>query len=89
MLAIGSLFFAFLKGKFGEFGGTISLVVAVVAAAAAWDYSRVQKGVHKGVQQEQSRVEKIGQETNAKARTNIERALRKPDDSLRKYLRTD
>lgn len=70
---------AYILDIIARFGGRIGLGLGIIAAALAWDYSRVEKGRA----QERAAVEKRG-ETNAKKADAARRAAeRLPADRLR------
>lgn len=69
----------------GEYATKLALVAAAGVVYFSWQTVQRQKGA----QQEQVRVEKLGEKTNAEVRKSVQRALVKPDDSLLKYVRPE
>jgi hypothetical protein len=75
-------FFGTLAGKVAFWGGVSALALGVYGC-------EVSKQRKIGAEKERVRVEKQGKKVNEKAAVARDRALRAPDDSLRKYYRQD
>jgi hypothetical protein len=73
----------FLATLWGRVAVGVGLVAALLVVRAV-DVAHQQK---KGVEKEQSRVEKQGSKIDAKAQNARRAAERKPADSLREYVR--
>ena len=82
--AVGWLSTMALKGL-GEYAGKLALVAAAGVMYFSWQ--TVQR--HKGAEKYKVQIEKQGEMVNAQVRKNTERALTKPDDSMRRYVRPD
>lgn len=66
-----------------RYGLHIGIAAALIVGYAAWDASRVQKGVQK----ERARVERQGSKTHAKAQDARRAAAAKPASVLDRYYR--